>query len=205
MDNTPAYRTVRTKFVNNDYETICESFGGGFTSLPAWRALGQLLVGRSGWHFDFDLNSGEPTWSIGAFGEALLVVHVNEDAHYHCYDHRADADAIVADIPAVEAWLEGQEEGARRPGATLIEMARANGWQTLKNVPNPLRVSWSDGHFSATAYQLNEASFAPTLTEAINRAAEMICHVLNAPPEIALEMNLSAELDASAVRRLRTP
>ncbi|MFC8350806.1 hypothetical protein [Streptomyces sp. NPDC057280] len=140
---------------------------------------------------------------LGTFGEALLVIHVNQMALYHCYDHRADSDTIVADIPAVEAWLDGREEGARHPSATLIEMARANDWQTLKSVPITLRVSWSDGYFSATTYQLNEASFGRTLPEAMNRAGEMICQVFGAPAAIAQQMALSAELDAAAVGQLR--
>lgn len=203
MNENPAYRVIQTKFINNDYEVICETFGGGIENLPAWRMLGNLLSGRTGWHFDFDLNRAEPTWNLGTFGESLLVIHINDLGRYHCYDHRADDDAITTDISAVEAWLEDREEQARRPSAALLEMARANDWQTLKNIPITLRVSWSDGHYCAATYQLDEVSFGQTLPEAVNRAAEMICLILGAPADVARSMTLAVELDASATARVR--
>ncbi|MFF3967946.1 hypothetical protein ACFYZI_41135 [Streptomyces griseorubiginosus] len=203
MSDRPAYHSVQTKFINNDYEVICESFGGGSENLPAWQALGHLLAGRTGWHFDFELNHADPTWNLGTFGECVLVVHVNELGQYHCYDHRADADMITTDIPAVEVWLMDREESARRPSTVLREMARANDWQTLRNLPITLKVSWSDGYFSAAAYELDEVSFGDSLIEAVDRAGQMICQLLGAPPEIAREMNLSVNLEASATARLR--
>ncbi|MFF0450020.1 hypothetical protein ACFYT4_27090 [Streptomyces sp. NPDC004609] len=103
----------------------------------------------------------------------------------------------------MQAWLEEREEEARRPSAVLLKIARANDWQTLKSLPVTLRVSWSDGWFSAAAYQLNEAAFGDTLAEAVNGAAEMLCRVLGAPLEIAPDMNLALELDASAAERVR--
>ncbi|MEU9191125.1 hypothetical protein AB0D14_42870 [Streptomyces sp. NPDC048484] len=204
MNENPAYRVIQTKFINNDYEAICEAFGGGFENLPAWRTLGNLLAGRAGWHFDLNLHNAEPIWSLGTFGESLLLIHVNDLCQYHCYDHRADDDTTTTDVSAVEAWLEPREEQARRPSATLLEMAQANGWQTLKILPIPLRVSWSDGHFCAATYPLDEVSFGRTLPEAVNRAAEMICQFLGAPADIAASMTLTVELDASATARIRT-
>ncbi|MHC3455922.1 hypothetical protein [Streptomyces prasinus] len=203
MNENPAYYSIRPKFGNDDYEVICEAFGGGTENLPAWRALGHLLAARTGWHFDFDLNHADPTWNLGLFGESLLVLHVNELGQYHCYDHRADDDMITTDITAVEAWLEGRETQARQPSAALIDMARVNDWQTLKNAPITLRVSWSDGHFYATAYQLDEVSFGKTLAEAVSGAGEMLCRLLGAPIEVARDMNLSVELDTSAAARIR--
>ncbi|MFF0450021.1 hypothetical protein ACFYT4_27095 [Streptomyces sp. NPDC004609] len=70
MNETPAHRSIRTNFVNDNYEVICETYSGGFENLPAWRALGQLLAGRTGWRFVFDLNRADPTWNLGVFGEA---------------------------------------------------------------------------------------------------------------------------------------
>ncbi|MFB6901525.1 hypothetical protein [Streptomyces hydrogenans] len=203
MNENPAYHSIRTKFVNNDYEIICETYGGDVDNLAAWRALGHLLAARTGWHFDFDLNHAEPTWNLGTLGESVLVLHVNQMGLYHCYDHRADDDMITADISTVERWIENREAGAQEPSEVLIDMARAHNWQTLKDVPITLRVSWSDGHFCATAYQLNEASFGKTLGEAVNGAGEMICRLIGAPVEIAREMNLSIELDVSAAARVR--
>ncbi|MGW6015833.1 hypothetical protein [Streptomyces sp. NPDC055210] len=203
MNETPAYRMIQAKFVNNDYEGICEAFGGGFEKLPAWQTLGNLLSGRAGWHFDVDLHNAEPVWSLGTFGESLLVIHVNDLGQYHCYDQRADDDTITPDISAVGAWLEPREEQARRPSLTLLQMAHVNGWQGLKSFPITLKVSWSDGHYCASIHQLDEVSFGQTLPEAVNRAAEMICLFLGAPADVATSMNLAVELDPSATARVR--
>ncbi|MFJ6637034.1 hypothetical protein ACIQMR_37790 [Streptomyces sp. NPDC091376] len=200
----PRVQVRQDELQNSNYGTICETFGGGYESTLAWQALGNLLAHRPGWHFDFDFNHGEVTWCLGALDEAVLVIHVNKDLQYHCYDHRRDTDTVTSDIAAVETWLDGREDIARRPTATLIEYARVSRWQTLKTIPITLRISWSDGYFSATAYHRDEASFGRTLPEAANRAAEMICHLLGAPIELAKEMNLSAELDASAIGHIRT-
>ncbi|MFF5393442.1 hypothetical protein ACFY5H_34980 [Streptomyces sp. NPDC013012] len=208
MNEIPAYRTVRTDFTNNQYEVICKTFGGGHRDRIAWLDLANALSGRPGWRFMFDFNDKSAFWSLGALSESMLQIHVAENGQYQCHDHRRDnhidSDTVAADIPAMEAWLEGQETAARRPSAALLEMARVNNWQTLKGVPITVRVSWSDGRFCATAYQLDEASFGTTLAEAVNGAGEMICRFLGAPVEVAKGMNLSVELDASATTRVRT-
>ncbi|MFJ2232106.1 hypothetical protein [Streptomyces halstedii] len=207
MNETPAYRTVRTEFTNNQYEVICKAFGGGHQNRLAWLDLANALSGRPGWRFIFDLNDGSAYWSLGALIESMLQIQITEDGQYWCHDHRRDnhidSDTVAADIPGVEAWLEGREATARRPSAALLEMARVNNWQTLKGVPITVRVSWSDGLFCATAYQLDEASFGTTLAEAVNGAGEMLCRFLDAPVEVARDMNLSVELDASATARTR--
>ncbi|MEU6765512.1 hypothetical protein ABZ916_23665 [Streptomyces sp. NPDC046853] len=76
-------------------------------------------------------------------------------------------------------------------------------WKYLKLTPIGLHVSWSDGYFSATAAYLGEAGFGKTLAEAINGAGEMVCRLFGAPVQIARELNLSAELDRSAIIRVQ--
>ncbi|GAA1932169.1 hypothetical protein GCM10009837_67350 [Streptomyces durmitorensis] len=76
-------------------------------------------------------------------------------------------------------------------------------WKYLELTPIRLRVSWSDGYFSATAGYLSEASFGRSMTEAINGAGEMICQLFGAPVQAAKELGFSAELDKSAIIRIR--
>ncbi|TQJ55970.1 hypothetical protein [Streptomyces sp. SLBN-115] len=203
MTATPAYLSVRANFTTTDYDNVCEDFGGGFERLPAWRDLGNLLAHRSGWHFDV-ANGGEAIWCLGVLGESRLVIHVNENLQYHCYDHGEDSDILAADIPAVEGWLDGREDEARTPSTLLIELASSEGWQLLRRYPFQVRVSWSDGYFSATLPSLAEASFGATLSEAVSRACEMICHFLGAPVALASELTITTELDRSASQQIRT-
>lgn len=203
MTATPAYLSVRANFTTTDYDNVCEDFGGGFERLSAWRDLGNLLAHRSGWHFDV-ANGGEAMWCLGVLGESRLVIHVNENLQYHCYDHGEDSDILATDIPAVEGWLDGREDEARTPSALLIELASSEGWQLLRRYPFQVRVSWSDGYFSATLPSLAEASFGATLSEAVGRACEMICHVLGAPVALASELTITTELDRSASQQIRT-
>jgi len=202
MDQTPAYLSVKANFANNNYDNVCETFGGGFERLPAWRALGSLLAHRPEWHFDV-VNRGEALWCFGVLGERQLAIHVNEDLQYYCHDHRKDSGTIAPDTAAVEAWLDGREETARQPSPTLIEYASADSWKYLKLHPIQFRISWSDGYFSASVSYLGEASFGRTLAEAMNGAGEIICQLLGAPKETARELRLSAELDESAVRHIQ--
>ncbi|MGW0573743.1 hypothetical protein [Streptomyces tauricus] len=203
MTATPAYLSVRANFTNADYENVCDDFGGGFERLPAWRALGNLLAHRPGWHFDV-ANGGEAMWCLGFPGESGLAIHVNERLEYHCYDHGQDSDTVAADIPAVEAWLDGREDGARKPSALYIQLASDNRWRLLKAYQFPVQVSWSDGYFSATLPSLAEASFGITLSEAVDGACEMICRLVRAPVALAPELEPTLHLDKSASQQIRS-
>ncbi|MEU8523397.1 hypothetical protein [Streptomyces sp. NPDC048577] len=203
MNEIPAYLSVKVNFDNSDYDNVCDTFGGGFDRLPAWRELGNLLAHRPGWHFDV-VNRGEALWCLGVLGECRLAIHVTEDLRYHCYDHGADSDTVAADTTAVETWLKGREEAARQPSPLIIEMASADSWKLLKSHPFRLRVSWSDGYYAASVAALAEASFGRTVAEAINGAGEMICQLFGAPAEFAPDLTLAAELDETAVRHIRT-
>ncbi|MEU1495744.1 hypothetical protein ABZ456_36560 [Streptomyces sp. NPDC005776] len=203
MNELPAYLSVKVNFASSDYNNACDTFGGGFERLPAWRELGNLLAHRAGWHFDV-VNRGEALWCLGVLGECRLAIHVTEESQYHCYDHGTDSDTVVADIPAVESWLQDREEAARQPSPVIMKMASAETWKLLKIYPFQLRVSWSDGYYAASVAALAEASFGRTAAEAVNGAGEMICQLFGAPAELAPELTLAAELDATAVRHIRT-
>ncbi|MEU9158440.1 hypothetical protein AB0D59_49935 [Streptomyces sp. NPDC048417] len=203
MNDSPAYLSVKVNFDNSDYDNVCDTFGGGFERLPAWRALGDLLAHRPGWHFDV-ANRGEALWCLGVLGECRLAIHVREDLRFHCYDHDKDSDTIAADTTEVESWLQGREETAQQPSDTLLEMASSNSWDLLKRYTFRLQVSWSDGYYAASVAALAEASFGPTIPEAVDGAAEMICHLFKAPAELASALTLAAELDETAVRHMRT-
>lgn len=198
----PPYQSVRVTFSNNDYRNVCEDFGGGFEAWPAWGALGNLLAHRPGWHFDV-VNGGEPLWSIGVLSESRLSVFVEDGSAYHCYDIGRDDEATLGSVAAVEAWLEPREEQARQPSAVSRGIARSDNWRVLKAYEFRLYVSWSDGYFAATLPSLAEASFGQTLAQAVNRAGEMLCHLFEAPSELAPELTMLLELDAAATTRLR--
>jgi hypothetical protein len=59
------------------------------------------------------------------------------------------------------------------------------------------------GYYAASVAGLAEASFGATIPDAVNGAAEMICHLFKAPAEHASALMLSAELDETAVRHMR--
>ncbi|MFE1198399.1 hypothetical protein ACFW6E_37585 [Streptomyces olivaceoviridis] len=102
MNDGPAHLSVKVNFSNSDYYNVCDTFGGGFERLPAWRALGDLLAHRPGWHFDV-VNRGEALWCLGVLGECRLAIHVTEDLGFHCYDHDDDSDVVAADTAEVES------------------------------------------------------------------------------------------------------
>lgn len=112
MNESPAYLSVEVNFDNSDYDNVCDTFGGGFDRLPAWRELGNLLAHRPGWHFDV-VNQGEALWCLGVLGECRLAIHVTEGLRYHCYDRGSDSDTVAADTTAVESWLKDREKAAR--------------------------------------------------------------------------------------------
>ncbi|MFJ2154371.1 type II toxin-antitoxin system HicB family antitoxin [Streptomyces microflavus] len=203
MDGIPPYQSVRVNFSNNDYDNVCDTFGRGFDRRPAWRDLGILLAHRPGWHFNV-VNHGEALWALGVLGEGQLTIYVDEKLRFHCCDHNEDTDFFAPDVQTVENWLSGREEAARKPSPTALEFARAENWKYFKGRPFQLRVSWSDGTYSASLPDLDDATFGHTLADAVHNAAEMICQLFGAPTEITSELTISAELDESAVRQLRT-
>jgi hypothetical protein len=171
-------------------------------SLPGGRWETCSLTGQDG--ISTSSTAAKPCGGLGVLGECRLAIHVREDLRFHCYDHDKDSDTIAADTTEVESWLQGREETAQQPSDTLLEMASSNSWDLLKRYTFRLRVSWSDGYYAASVAALAEASFGPTIAEAVNGAAEMICHLFKAPAELASALTLAAELDETAVRRIRT-
>ncbi|MGW1364535.1 hypothetical protein ACWCQP_44915 [Streptomyces chartreusis] len=201
MERLP-YQSVRVNFANSDYRNVCESFGGGFEVWPAWEVLGNFLAHRPGWHFDV-VNRGEPLWSLGVLGESRLNVSIEDDGRFRCYDAGRDDDATLDTVADIEHWLEPREDEARKPSAVLLNIARSDDWRILKAHPFRLYISWSDGYFAATLPALVEAGFGRTLAEAVNRAGEMLCHLFEAPAELAPELTMELELNADATQGLR--
>ncbi|MET8411075.1 hypothetical protein ABZV34_23735 [Streptomyces sp. NPDC005195] len=105
---------------------------------------------------------------------------------------------------ALELWLAFREEEARRPSPVILNIARSDGWGIFKAHQFRLYVSWSDGYFAASLPALTEAGFGRTLAEAVNHAAEMLCLLFGAPVDLASELTMELELDASATRQLRS-
>jgi hypothetical protein len=196
------YTSVRAGLDNDDYLNVCDTYGGGPERREAWLDLGDQLAYRPGWHFDL-VNDGEPLWSLGILGESRLNIHVNPEGKYSCYDHDEDTEVVCTSIPEVEGWLSNREDRAREPSPMLLELARTNDWSILKSHPHELRVSWSDGYYSASLPGLGEASFAATLKDAINGAAEMLCGLFGAPAALAPQLTLRAELDETAAAQVR--
>ncbi|GLY54852.1 hypothetical protein [Lentzea sp. NBRC 102530] len=184
-----------------DYETTCSQFGGGWQLLDRWRELGTLLSGRHGWHFD--LHGGGPTWSFGLFSEGLLVLHVTAQGQFYCHDHVTDSDTVADDLAQVEAWIDSRTVSAEHPSAPAVEMAKSFNWKTLTIVEFRLLVSWSDGSFAGSWPSHSDAVIAPTLQEVLDGAAAQVCALYGAPPELAAELTIRAELDPSAVTQLR--
>ncbi len=196
------YTSVRVGLDNSDYLNICDMYGGGPERREAWLDLGDQLAHRPGWHFDV-VNNGELLWSLGILGESRLNIHVSPEGMYSCYDYDEDTEAICASIPEVEEWLSTREDRAKEPSPTLLELAQADDWRVLKAHPHELRVSWSDGYYSASMAGLGEASIAATLKDAINGAAEMLCLLFGAPAALAPQLTLRAELDETAAAAVR--
>lgn len=122
-DERPAHTTVEVGFTNTDYVNVCERYGGGPELLDQWRALGDLLAHRAGWHFDV-VNDGQALWSLGAFGGSLLNIHVQADGSYHCLDYLQDKQSrggstegwlATPSLGEVEKWLEPREAQYRAP------------------------------------------------------------------------------------------
>jgi hypothetical protein len=197
------YRSVRVSFANGDYDSVCETYGGGPAQLAAWRDLGDLLAHRAGWHLECDVGRGEVLWSLGLLGESRLNVHVGTDGQFICFDYAQDAETSCAGIAAVNAWLFTREDEAGKPSDALLELAQADDWNLLKRYRHRLSVTWSDGHYSASLPHLHDASFGATLAQAVNRAAEMFCQLLGAPADLAPLLAIDVELDETATAQVR--
>jgi len=199
------YRSVRVSFANSDYDSVCETYGGGPAQLAAWRDLSDLLAHRAGAHrhFECDVGRGEVLWSLGMLGESRLNVQVGNDGQFICFDYARDAETSCAGIPAVNAWLSTREDEAGKPSDALLALAQADDWNLLKRNRHRLRVTWSDGHYSASLPHLCDASFGATLAEAVNRAAEMLCQLLGAPADLAPQLTIKVELDETATAQVR--
>jgi len=85
----------------------------------------------------------------------------------------------------------------------LLPLGRADNWKILKVHPHELRVSWSDGYYSASMPGLGDASIAATLKDALNGAAEMLCRLFGAPAALAPQLTLRVELDETAAAQVR--
>jgi len=174
------YQSVKVNFDNNDYINVCVQYGGGYALLHAWRALGDLLAGRPGWHFDV-VNDGEALWSLGLLGESRLNIRVTEDGGYHCYDYGADHAVVIYGIAAVELWLADREDEAKLPSATLLALARGDDWSVFKHHQFKMTVSWSDDYFSASLPHHLDSAFGSALPEAVLGAAQLPCRLFDAP------------------------
>ena len=197
------YAEVRVRFDNNDYDNVCDRYGGGPDRLDQWRDLGDLLHGRAGWHFNV-VNDGEALWSLGVLGSSLLNISVDVDrGGFHCFDYTQDDGDWLDDLAAVEAWLAPREDQAKQIPADYRASMRADDWWLFKGFTFELQVSWSDGTYAAAAKQLAEVAFGSTLEQGLSNAAEMICSLFEAPRELASQLKLTVELDLSATRALR--
>lgn len=207
VQSVEPHSNVRVGF-DIDYGTACAAFGGGDdrSIMAAWRALGDLLAGRSGWHFDV-VNLGfqpEVLWSLGTFGASLLNIQVDQESRFVCFDYEEDRTDCCSDIAAVEKWLANREERAKQPNTAQIELAQHDDWRGLKIHRYTVIVSWSDGYYAAAIRgAMLDATFGETLQQAVNRTGEMICNMYGAPAELASELNLTVELERSAADRIR--
>lgn len=205
----PPHINVRVGFANADYINACADFGPSDDRkvIAAWQELGDLLAGRSGWHFDIVSTSGgqrEALWSLGTFGAALLNIGLDEQAQFRCFDYLEDQSQDCSIVAEVERWLAGREERAKKPNAAQLELAQADDWWGLKIHRYTAVVSWSDGYYSATVLgAMLDAAFGETLQQAINCVGEMICAMYDAPAALAAELKLAVELEPSAVDRIR--
>lgn len=206
-DEQPAHTTVEVGFDNSDYVNVCDNYGGGFELLDQWRALGDLLAHRPGWHFDV-VTRGEALWSLGSFGESLLNIHVQADGSYHCLDYLQDKRSSAGDtdgwlvtrsLGEIEEWLAKREEQSRKPSPLTMQILSDEDWRVLRLHLFPVRVSWSDGWYLATVRGLpEEATFEKTLKAVIDSTKAMIVRSLDAPTEVAADLRLRVCLDEGA-------
>jgi hypothetical protein len=191
--------TVEIGYRNNRYIDACLAYGGGHQLLDHWRALGDLLAHRAGWHFD--IAQGEAVWNLGAFGESRLTIQALPDGRYRCRD--AGVRVALARIEHVTEWLEEREDVARQVSPMLRQLMAESDWQRLRTYVYEVRVSWSDGWYCAVVRGLpQEASFGLTLHQVLRQARTMLVQCAGAPDDLAEELSLRVRLDVGATQSL---
>lgn len=193
---------VEVKFVNGDYQNVCIDLGGGHELRDRWMLLGGLLAHRPGWHFDVVSFIDTPLWSLGAFGESLLNIYVQPNGSFHLYDHLKDSEASTSEVVELERWVEEREAGTRLLSPVGHRMMSEDDWWLLRRWVFDVRVTWSDGWFSATVHELPaEASFGRALQASVQAAREMIVQFNQAPKELANDLHVTIRLDEGATNQ----
>lgn len=186
-----------------EYLSACETFGGGWEFTQQWRGLGDLLAHRPGWHFDI-VNDGEAMWSAGAFGASRMNITLNPDGSYHCYDRDEDSEDDFGELAEVEAWLMPREERARSLTDLQREITQSNNWSVLLAMPYEIRISWSDGWYTASVSRLpEEAAFQDTLGGVVHAARELITAYFGAPSSLSEELKVRLVIDESAAATIK--
>ena len=202
-DEVPPHQTVEVGFTNNDYVNVCDTYGGGHKLLDKWRALGDLLAHRPGWHFDV-VNRGEALWSLGAFGESLLNIHVQENGTFGCLDYIQDKRGTgdgeawfeARTVDEVEAWLDKREAQSRQPSELAKQLLSDEDWRILRIHEFKVKVTWSDGWYLADVRGIpEEATFEKTLHDLIASTRAMITRYVDAPADLASDLRVRVELD----------
>lgn len=194
---------VEVGFLNGRYRNICNDLGGGHELLDRWVLLGELLAHRPGWHFDVSSFRDVPLWSLGAFGESLLNIYVQPDGSFHLYDHLNDSETSTGDVADLEKWIEEREAGTRLLSPVGHRHMSEDDWWLLRRWVFDVRVTWSDGWFSATVHELPaDASFGRTLQDSVRAAREMIIQFNQAPTELTDDLHVTIRLDESAANQV---
>jgi len=194
---------VDVKFVNGSYRNVCHDLGGGHEVLDKWVLLGELLAHRPGWHFDVESFNETPLWSLGAFGESLLNIHVQPDGSFHVYDHLNDSESSIIVVMEIESWLEEREAGTRQLSPVGRRLMFEDDWWLLRRWVFDVRVTWSDGWFSAAVHELPaDASFGRTLQDSVRAAREMIIQFSQAPKELVNHLHVKIGLDEGATTQV---
>jgi hypothetical protein len=197
-------------FTGSDYKCSSEMYEEYFKhyqgdgAVERWRELGDLLIGRPGWHFSF--GDGRPLWSLGTSGASLCNIYVQSDGKFHLFDYLEDSEVSVGTVGEIEAWLEEdmRELLARRPPPVQLHLVSHNNWELLLSNAYLVRVTWSDDRYSATVNGLaHEPTFHATYEAVIRSAREMIVREFYAPIRLADEIRIVEELDdrAAAARQ----
>lgn len=198
--------TIEVALSEGDYVNVCEAYGGGSELLDRWRDLGDHLAHRPGWYFTVGPVPGEGTtaiWNLGAFGASLLVISVQPDGQYDCFDYEEDSNTVITDLADVEDWLSGREERARRITDLTLEGFASRNWLILREWEFDVRVDWQAGAYIASMPKLPlEATFAETIPIVIRQTQEMIVQVIGAPAELAKDLRMSMRLTPEATARL---
>lgn len=129
------------------YQATCREWAVADGQLRRWLALGELLGGRPGWHFELaNLESGPGImWGFGIRRAARLVVTVPDS--YLLYDSDADeagrhldCEHPFATVPELLAWLEAHEaehEGLTPLQKELLPLVLANNLSEWRGEGHP--------------------------------------------------------------------